>query len=174
MASAGVHVLQQFTTNHEAAVNASRLPREGLSTMDSPYLSLISLVKGWPEQNIRRQDLEQEKQTDQPFITACLPSDQKQRQTTTRAGGHLHAQHERTSEPSGHAIHGPCRSYLTWQNLDLRDLDQVPLIDVSAPRSRKLSETVFCEPPPTLSLSAAPHRKDARSSLCAPSRLPPG
>ena len=94
MASAGVHVVQQFTTNHEAAVNAIRLPREGLSTMDSPYLSLISLVKGWPEQNIRRQDLEQEKQTDQPFITACLPSDQKQRQTTTRAGGHLRAQHE--------------------------------------------------------------------------------
>jgi hypothetical protein len=57
MANAGVNVVQQFTTDHEAAVNAIRLPRGGLSTMDSPYLSLISLVKGWPKQNIRREVL---------------------------------------------------------------------------------------------------------------------
>ena len=25
--------------------------------MDSPYLSLISLVKGWPQQNVRREVL---------------------------------------------------------------------------------------------------------------------
>ena len=29
----------------------------GLSTMDSPYLSLISLVKGWLKQNVRREVL---------------------------------------------------------------------------------------------------------------------
>jgi hypothetical protein len=57
MANAGVNVVQQFTTDHEAAVNAIRLPRGGLSAMDSPYLSLISLVKGWPKQNIRREVL---------------------------------------------------------------------------------------------------------------------
>ncbi len=57
MANAGVNVVQQFTTDHEAAVNAIRLPRGGLSTMDSPYLSLISLVKGWPKPNIRREVL---------------------------------------------------------------------------------------------------------------------
>lgn len=57
MANAGVNVVQQFTTDHEAAANAIRLPRGGLSTMDSPYLSLISLVKGWPKQNIRREVL---------------------------------------------------------------------------------------------------------------------
>jgi hypothetical protein len=57
MANAGVNVVQQFTTDHEVAINAIRLPRGGLSAMDSPYLSLISLVKGWPKQNIRREVL---------------------------------------------------------------------------------------------------------------------
>ena len=57
MANTGVNVVQQFTADHEAAVNAIRLPRGDFSTMDSPYLSLISLVKGWPKQNIRRQVL---------------------------------------------------------------------------------------------------------------------
>ena len=57
MANAAVNVVQQFTQNHEAAVNAIRLPRGTRSTMDSPYLSLISLVKAWPKQNIRREVL---------------------------------------------------------------------------------------------------------------------
>lgn len=57
MSNAGVNVVQQFTTDHEAAAKAIRLPRGGLSAMDSPYLSLISLVKGWPKQNIRREVL---------------------------------------------------------------------------------------------------------------------
>ena len=57
MANTGVNVVQQFTTDHEAAVNAIRLPRGSLSTMDSPYLSLLSLVKGWSKQNIRREVL---------------------------------------------------------------------------------------------------------------------
>ena len=54
MANAGVNVVQQFTTDHELAVKAIRLPRGSFSSMDSPYLSLISLAKGWPQQNIRR------------------------------------------------------------------------------------------------------------------------
>jgi hypothetical protein len=54
MANAGVNVVQQFTTDHELAVKAIRLPRGTFSSMDSPYLSLISLAKGWPQQNIRR------------------------------------------------------------------------------------------------------------------------
>jgi hypothetical protein len=57
MANAGVNLVQQFTTDHQAAVNAIRLPRGSLSAMDSPYLSLISLVKAWPKQNIRREVL---------------------------------------------------------------------------------------------------------------------
>jgi hypothetical protein len=57
MSNAGVNVVQQFSTDHEAVANAIRLPRGTRSTMDSPYLSLISLVKGWPKQNIRREVL---------------------------------------------------------------------------------------------------------------------
>jgi hypothetical protein len=57
MSNAGINVVQQFTTDHEAAANSIRLPRGSRSTMDSPYLSLISLVKGWKKQNIRREVL---------------------------------------------------------------------------------------------------------------------
>src|SRR6201993_1419361 len=57
MANAGVNVVQNFTADHDLAVKAVRLPRGSISTMDSPYLSLISLVKGWPQQNVRREVL---------------------------------------------------------------------------------------------------------------------
>jgi hypothetical protein len=57
MSNAGVNVVQQFTTDHEAAANLIRLPRGSRSAMDSPYLSLISLVKAWKKQNIRREVL---------------------------------------------------------------------------------------------------------------------
>jgi hypothetical protein len=43
--------------NGAMAAKAIRLPRAGLSAMDSPYLSLISLIKGWPEQKVRREVL---------------------------------------------------------------------------------------------------------------------
>jgi hypothetical protein len=54
MSNAGVNVVQNFTPDKDLAVKAIRLPRSNISTMDSPYLSLISLVKGWPQQNVRR------------------------------------------------------------------------------------------------------------------------
>jgi hypothetical protein len=54
MSNAGVNIVQNFTPDKELAVKAVRLPRGNFSTMDSPYLSLISLVKGWPQQNVRR------------------------------------------------------------------------------------------------------------------------
>jgi len=57
MSNASVNVVQNFTTDHNLAVNAVRLPRGSLSTMDSPYLSLINLVKTWPQQNVRREVL---------------------------------------------------------------------------------------------------------------------
>jgi len=57
MANAAVNVVQNFTADHDLAVKALRLPRGNFSTMDSPYLSLISLVKGWPQQNVRREVL---------------------------------------------------------------------------------------------------------------------
>ena len=57
MANAGVNVVQNFTADHDLAIKAVRLPRGSISSMDSPYLSLISLVKGWPKQNVRREVL---------------------------------------------------------------------------------------------------------------------
>jgi hypothetical protein len=57
MSNAAVQVAQNFTADHNLAAKALRLPRGSLSTMDSPYLSLISLVKGWPQQNVRREVL---------------------------------------------------------------------------------------------------------------------
>jgi len=54
MSNAGVNVAQNFTADKDLAVKAVRLPRGNFSTMDSPYLSLISLVKGWQQQKVRR------------------------------------------------------------------------------------------------------------------------
>jgi hypothetical protein len=57
MSNANVNIVQNFTADHALAVKALRLPFGRLSTMDSPYLSLISVVKGWPQQNVRREVL---------------------------------------------------------------------------------------------------------------------
>ena len=57
MSNATVQIAQNLTTDHAAAAKAIRLPRGSVSTMDSPYLSLISLVKSWPQQKVRRQVL---------------------------------------------------------------------------------------------------------------------
>jgi hypothetical protein len=57
MSNATIQITQNFTPDHDLAAKAVRLPRGNLSTMDSPYLSLMSLVKGWPQQNVRREVL---------------------------------------------------------------------------------------------------------------------
>jgi len=57
MANATVKVVQNFTADHDLAAKAVRLPLGSLSSMDSPYLSLISFVKGWPQQKVRREVL---------------------------------------------------------------------------------------------------------------------
>jgi hypothetical protein len=57
MSNAAVNLAQNFTADHALAAKAVRLPMGRYSTMDSPYLSLISLVKSWPQQNIRREVL---------------------------------------------------------------------------------------------------------------------
>jgi hypothetical protein len=57
MSNAAVQIVQNFTPDHAAAAKAVRLPLGTTSTMDSPYLSLISLIKGWPEQKVRREVL---------------------------------------------------------------------------------------------------------------------
>jgi hypothetical protein len=57
MSNTTVNVVQDFTADHAVAAKAVRLPRGTLAAMDSPYLSLISLVKGWQQQNVRREVL---------------------------------------------------------------------------------------------------------------------
>jgi hypothetical protein len=57
MSNATVQFTQNFTNDHALAAKSIRLPRGALSAMDSPYQSLISLVKGWPELKVRREVL---------------------------------------------------------------------------------------------------------------------
>jgi hypothetical protein len=57
MSDASIQIAQNFTNDHAAVAKAIRLPRGNVSSMDSPYLSLISLIKGWPEQKVRREVL---------------------------------------------------------------------------------------------------------------------
>ena len=57
MSNATIQVAQNLTVDHGTAAKALRLPRGSSSTMDSPYLSLVSLVKSWPQQKVRRQVL---------------------------------------------------------------------------------------------------------------------
>jgi hypothetical protein len=57
MANATVKIAQNFTADHDLAIKAVRLPLGSFSSMDSPYLSLISLVKGWPQDKVRREVL---------------------------------------------------------------------------------------------------------------------
>src|SRR5215469_15481372 len=55
LSNATIQVAQNLTNDHSLAANALRLPRGSATAKDSPYLSLISLVRAWPEQNARRQ-----------------------------------------------------------------------------------------------------------------------
>ena len=57
MSNATFRITQNFTDDHALAAKAVRLPVGRLSAMDSPYLSLISLVKSWPQQKVRREVL---------------------------------------------------------------------------------------------------------------------
>jgi hypothetical protein len=57
MSNATFRITQNFTDDHALAAKAVRLPLGRLSAMDSPYLSLISLVKSWPQQKVRREVL---------------------------------------------------------------------------------------------------------------------
>jgi hypothetical protein len=55
MSNASVQLTQDFTTDHALAAKAIRLPFGRLSTQDSPYLSLIDILKRWPQQKLRRE-----------------------------------------------------------------------------------------------------------------------
>jgi hypothetical protein len=57
MRNATVQIVQNFTTDHETAAKAIRLPLGNPGAYGSPYLSVIDLMKRWPEHSNRREVL---------------------------------------------------------------------------------------------------------------------
>ena len=55
MRNATVTVVQDFTTDHDKAAKALRLPLGSLGASDSPYLSLVDILKRWPPSKVRRE-----------------------------------------------------------------------------------------------------------------------
>jgi hypothetical protein len=57
MRNATVQVLQDLTNDHAAAAKAVRLPLGSAGAYSSPYLSVIDLMKRWPDSDHRREVL---------------------------------------------------------------------------------------------------------------------
>lgn len=55
MSNTTVQVIQNLTTDHAQAAKALRLPMESAGAFGSPYLSLIDMMKRWPEHPNRRE-----------------------------------------------------------------------------------------------------------------------
>jgi hypothetical protein len=55
MRNGTVQVAQNLTTNHDQAAKAIRLPLASSGAYGSPYLSVIDLMKRWPESSNRRE-----------------------------------------------------------------------------------------------------------------------
>lgn len=55
MRNGAVNVVQNFTADHAQAAKAIRQPLGSVGTINSPYLALVSLLKGWPESKVRRE-----------------------------------------------------------------------------------------------------------------------
>lgn len=53
--NATVEIRQNFTQDHAAAANALRLPVSSVGAFGSPYLSVVNLMKRWPETANRRE-----------------------------------------------------------------------------------------------------------------------
>lgn len=57
MRNATVQIAQNFTTEHEQAAKAIRLPTGFVGAFGSPYLSLIDLMQRWPDHPDRRREV---------------------------------------------------------------------------------------------------------------------
>lgn len=55
MRNATVQIVQNFTTDHDAAAKSLRLPVGSVGAYGSPYLSVIDLMKRWPAHQNRRE-----------------------------------------------------------------------------------------------------------------------
>jgi hypothetical protein len=52
-----VNIVENFTQDHEKVAKSVRLPLGTVNAQDSIYLSLVDLMKGWPENKVRREVL---------------------------------------------------------------------------------------------------------------------
>jgi hypothetical protein len=57
MRNGTVQMVQNFTTDHDAAAKALRLPMGSVGAYGSPYLSVIDLMRRWPAHQNRREVL---------------------------------------------------------------------------------------------------------------------
>src|SRR6516162_8545551 len=57
MRNGTVDIVQNFTTDHAAAAKSLRLPFGSAGALASPYISLVDLIKRWPESAVRREIL---------------------------------------------------------------------------------------------------------------------
>jgi hypothetical protein len=55
MQNGGVRITQNFTTEHDQVAKALRIPIGSAGAYGSPYLSVIDLMKRWPENSNRRE-----------------------------------------------------------------------------------------------------------------------
>ncbi|MBV8629450.1 MAG: hypothetical protein JOZ83_00905 [Silvibacterium sp.] len=55
MSNSTVRVVQDFSADHDKVAAAVRLPLGRVAASDSPYLSLIDLLKRWPPSKVRRE-----------------------------------------------------------------------------------------------------------------------
>ena len=138
MSNAGVNVVQNFTADHDLAVKAVRLPRGSPSTMDSPYLSLISLVKGWPQQNVRREVL---------MVTDGIDRLRGEKPEPSRLGPDYGAVYHRPqfSQGSRGTNYGfsnprPYNSSGSQSTLSNTAYDSMPTISIDAPSASEISQ----------------------------------
>jgi hypothetical protein len=57
MRNGTVDIVQNLTTDHASAAKALRLPLGSVGAYASPYLSVVDLIKRWPESPVRREIL---------------------------------------------------------------------------------------------------------------------
>jgi hypothetical protein len=57
MQNGGVNILQNFTNDHAQAAKGLRLPLGNAGASASPYLSVVDLIKRWPENPVRHEIL---------------------------------------------------------------------------------------------------------------------
>jgi hypothetical protein len=128
MANAGVNVVQNFTADHNLAAKAVRLPRGSISTMDSPYLSLISLVKGWPQQNVRREVL---------MVSDGIDRLRGEKPELSRLAADYGAVYHRPEFSRGYSAAGYRGAYQTAPSLSYQSM---PTISIDAPSASEISQ----------------------------------